>query len=194
MIAKKNNVKSYKLVFLGDTSVGKSSISNRYVTKEFYEFQEPTIGAAFLSKNININNRESRLDIWDTAGQERYRSLAPMYYRGAHGAFIVFDSTNSDTYIGAKKWIKELQNKVPECVLVLLGNKCDLNRNDINKEEVLQYCNENNIDFLFTSAKTGENVESAFSLMIEKLPEIIPDNINLIENETIIVVEQKKCC
>ena len=96
MITKKNMIKSYKLVFLGDSSVGKSSLSTRYVRKDFYEFQEPTIGfKAFLSKNIDS---KSKLDIWDTAGQERYRSLAPMYYRGAHGAFIVYDVTNSDSY------------------------------------------------------------------------------------------------
>jgi small GTP-binding protein len=194
MIAKKNNVKSYKLVFLGDTSVGKSCISMRYINKDFHEFQEPTIGAAFLSKNININNRESRLDIWDTAGQERYRSLAPMYYRGAQGAFVVYDITNEDSFIGAKNWVKELQKKVPECIIILLGNKCDLNSKVVPDDEVKQYCNENAIQFLLTSAKTGENVESAFSLMIEKLPKLEQNNIIIDDNETTNLQEKISCC
>ena len=185
-------IKSYKLVFLGDTSVGKSCLSTRYINKEFHEFQEPTIGAAFLSKHIDS---ESKLDIWDTAGQERYRSLAPMYYRGAHGAFIVYDVTNSDSYTGAIKWVYELQKQVPNCIIFLLGNKCDLKNKDVSDDEVKSYCHENNIDFLLTSAKTGENVEKAFSLMIQKLPKIIKNNIvfdNTTNDNT--YDNNKKCC
>ena len=86
--------KNYKLVFLGDTAVGKTCLSNRLVNNTFYEFQEPTIGAAFLSYKIEKNDCIIKLDMWDTAGQERYKSLAPMYYRGAAGAIIVYDITS----------------------------------------------------------------------------------------------------
>lgn len=101
----------HKVVFLGETSVGKSSIVSRFTRDEFFEFQEPTIGAAFQSKSIHLDNCSVRMEFWDTAGQERYRSLAPMYYRGASVAFIVYDITNPDTLNNAKYWINQIKNK-----------------------------------------------------------------------------------
>lgn len=192
MINKNKN--NYKLVLLGDTAVGKSCIAMRYVNDDFYEFQEPTIGAAFLSKHINIKNNDTRLDIWDTAGQERYRSLAPMYYRGAQAAIVIYDITMNSSFNGAKSWIKELKSKTTNCYIVLLGNKCDLEKNRrVNNEEVENFCLENNIKHILTSAKTGENVETVFKTIIENLPEKI-----IIEN-TVITSEfdstnKKSCC
>ena len=100
---------SLKVVFLGDTAVGKSCLAVRFVRNEFFEFQEPTIGAAFLGKTINANDKRYKFEIWDTAGQERYRSLAPMYYRGAKAAVIVYDITDEDTFKGAKTWVSEIK-------------------------------------------------------------------------------------
>ena len=88
------NYNTFKIVFLGDTSVGKTCIVNQYVSKSFSEFQESTIGAAFISTDIYLEDRTVKLDIWDTAGQERYKSLAPMYYRNASAGFVIFDITN----------------------------------------------------------------------------------------------------
>lgn len=198
MINRKTHINNYKMVFLGDTAVGKSCISSRYIRNEFYEFQEPTIGAAFLSKTININNKDIRLDIWDTAGQERYRSLAPMYYRGAHGAFIVYDVTNPDSFIGAQTWINELYKKAPHCIILLLGNKYDLKKNiKISQEEVNTFCETNNIKHIYVSAKTGENIEEAFNYIIKLLPEktdiLIDDKILVKELEKIGLM-QKGCC
>ena len=97
-----------KLVFLGDTSVGKSSMVTRFLNKVFYEFQDPTIGAAFSSVTVDLDNKKIKFEIWDTAGQERYRSLAPMYYRGADAAVVVYDITNKDSFGVLEYWIKEL--------------------------------------------------------------------------------------
>ena len=99
----------YKVVLLGDTSVGKSCLASRFVNDTFFTFQEPTIGAAFMTKTLDNEKYKIRFEIWDTAGQERYRSLAPMYYRGAMAAIIVFDITQPDTFDGAKKWIQEIK-------------------------------------------------------------------------------------
>ena len=115
--------KPYKLVLLGDTAVGKSCIAVRFVRDEFSEFQEPTIGAAFLTSNINYNNINYRFEIWDTAGQERYRSLAPMYYRGSSAAIIVYDITQKDSFYGAKSWINEVKKRASHCKIILVGNK-----------------------------------------------------------------------
>ena len=102
---------NYKVVMLGNSAVGKSCVANRFVRDDFYEFQEPTIGAAFLTSEMNVNNRKIRFEIWDTAGQERYKSLAPMYYRGALAAVIVYDITSRDSLRGAKEWVIELKKK-----------------------------------------------------------------------------------
>mmetsp|Transcript_7968 Transcript_7968/g.15575 ORF Transcript_7968/g.15575 Transcript_7968/m.15575 type:complete len:133 (+) Transcript_7968:57-455(+) len=96
---------NFKLVLLGDAAVGKSSCVERFVKNEFFEFQQPTIGAAFLTQTIPLDEYIVKFEIWDTAGQERYRSLAPMYYRGAAAALVVYDITDSDSFAGARTWI-----------------------------------------------------------------------------------------
>ena len=121
------SVRHFKLVLLGDTAVGKSCLVVRFVRDEFFEFQEPTIGAAFLTQSVQLDSSVVKFEIWDTAGQERYRSLAPMYYRGAAAAIVVFDLSNKDSYNGAKSWVKELLRRGdPNVVIALAGNKADL--------------------------------------------------------------------
>ena len=152
---------NYKVVFFGDTSVGKSCIAARFVQNQFVEFQEPTIGAAFLSSTVDIDDKKIRFEIWDTAGQERYRSLAPMYYRNANTAVVVYDITNNDSFIGAKIWINELRNKGPDnCLIVLTGNKSDLeNKRKVNKNEIQNFVDHNDVIHILTSAKTGQNIK-----------------------------------
>ena len=104
-----SRVYHYKVVFLGESSVGKSSIVIRFVRNEFLEVQEPTIGAAFFTKSIMLDKGNIKMEIWDTAGQERYRSLAPMYYRGAKVAFVVYDITNKDSFFKASFVTKKLK-------------------------------------------------------------------------------------
>ncbi|CAH8256614.1 unnamed protein product [Arabidopsis lyrata] len=114
-------------VLLGDVGAGKSSLVLRFVKDQFVEFQESTIGAAFFSQTLAVNDATVKFEIWDTAGQERYHSLAPMYYRGAAAAIIVFDVTNQASFERAKKWVQELQAQDnPNMVMALAGNKSDL--------------------------------------------------------------------
>ena len=98
-------------MLLGDSAVGKSSLVLRFVRGQFFEYQESTIGAAFLTQTVALNDTTVKFEIWDTAGQERYHSLAPMYYRGAAAAIVVYDITNRDTFQRAKQWVKELQRQ-----------------------------------------------------------------------------------
>lgn len=101
----------FKLVLLGESAVGKSSLVLRFVKGQFHEFQESTIGAAFLTQTVCLDDTTVKFEIWDTAGQERYHSLAPMYYRGAQAAIVVYDITNADTFARAKTWVRELQRQ-----------------------------------------------------------------------------------
>nr|CCA15376.1 Rab5 family GTPase putative [Albugo laibachii Nc14] len=169
-----NNTCHFKLVLLGDTAVGKSCLVVRFVRDEFYEFQEPTIGAAFLTQTVNLSDGCAvKFEIWDTAGQERYRSLAPMYYRGAAAAIVVYDVTNKDSFTGAKSWVKELQRRGDSNVVIALaGNKADLEtRRAVTLEEARQYAEDNGILHLETSAKTSANVKNLFVAIATNLPQ-----------------------
>eukprot|EP00850_Spirogloea_muscicola_P001390 SM000005S17187 [mRNA] locus=s5:614408:616792:- [translate_table: standard] len=165
-----------KLVLLGDMGAGKSSLVLRFVKGQFSEYQESTIGAAFLTQSVAVNDTTVKFEIWDTAGQERYHSLAPMYYRGAAAAVIVYDITNTDSFARAKKWVQELQKQGnPNLVMALAGNKADLdNARKVTAEEAQGYAEEHGLFFMETSAKSAENVNELFYEIARKLPKVQP--------------------
>jgi len=162
----------FKLVLLGESAVGKSSLVLRFVKGQFHEYQESTIGAAFLTQTVCLQDTTVKFEIWDTAGQERYHSLAPMYYRGAQAAIVVYDITNQDTFARAKTWVKELQRQAsPNIVIALAGNKADLsNKRMVDHDEAAAYSEENGLLFMETSAKTAMHVNDIFLAIAEKLP------------------------
>ncbi|CAI8049753.1 Ras-related protein Rab-5C [Geodia barretti] len=160
----REKVCQFKLVLLGESAVGKSSLVLRFVKGQFHEYQESTIGAAFLTQTVNLDDTTVKFEIWDTAGQERYHSLAPMYYRGAQAAVVVYDISDGDTFVRAKNWVKELQRQAsPSIVIALAGNKADLK--DIRKvhiEDAQSYAEDNGLLFMETSAKSDQNVQELF--------------------------------
>jgi small GTP-binding protein len=125
-----------KVCIIGDTDVGKTSLSMRYCHGDFPDNTTPTIGASFLQRKVLIDNTEISLQIWDTAGQESFRSMAPMYYRGAKGAICVFDMTNLESFQKVAIWIRDLKNHSdPNVVICIAGNKCDKSNSfDVVKE------------------------------------------------------------
>ena len=164
-----------KMVILGESSVGKTSLALRIVRDEFFEFSEPTIGAAFLSHSVETSNGRIKYEIWDTAGQERYRSLAPMYYRGASVALVVYDITNKDSFSRAQHWVNELKrNGSADILITLVGNKIDReDAREIEKECVQEFADEHCLKHIETSAKTGVNIPELFdslsNILIHKL-------------------------
>jgi len=167
-----SKVFQFKLVLLGDSAVGKSSLVLRFVRGQFFEYQESTIGAAFLTQTVALHDTTVKFEIWDTAGQERYHSLAPMYYRGAAAAIVVYDITNPESFTRAKNWVKELQRQGnPNIVIALAGNKADLgSKRRVEVEEAQAYANEIGIFFMETSAKSALNVNELFVDIARKLP------------------------
>lgn len=163
-----------KVVIIGNTCVGKSCIVHRQTKNQFSIYSEPTIGAAYSSIPININNNIINLQVWDTAGQERYKSLAPMYYRGSSVAIIVYDITSKESFEGAKSWISEIKKLSDINIFFLVGNKCDLyNTRSVTLEEAELYSYTNNIFFIETSARSGYNIDNLFKSVAEKISQNI---------------------
>ncbi len=168
-----------KVVILGDSSTGKTSIATRYVNEKFEQIEESTIGASFLQKDLLINNCKISYEIWDTAGQERYRSLAPMYYRNAKLALVVFDITNKNSFLSAIEWIKEIKEKCDNTLIALLGNKCDL-ENHIDKVLIEEFIKSYDIPYFETSAKKDINISEVFTNLSSNFTNLNKQNdINL---------------
>mmetsp|Transcript_25317 Transcript_25317/g.68784 ORF Transcript_25317/g.68784 Transcript_25317/m.68784 type:complete len:197 (+) Transcript_25317:108-698(+) len=163
---------SAKLVLLGDMGAGKSSLVLRYVKGTYFDDLAATVGAAFLTKVIH--ELGIKFEIWDTAGQERYHSLAPMYYRGAKAAIIVYDITSPESFARAKGWVRELQRQGnPDMIMALAGNKADLEEHRaVSPDEAQAYAAENGIYFVETSAKTAANVSELFLDLARKIPKV----------------------
>lgn len=170
----------------------------RFVNNDFQPNKEPTIGAAFLTKKISLPSRTIKFEIWDTAGQERFASLAPMYYRNAQAALVVYDLTKPSSLVKARHWVAELQRQAsPGIVIALVGNKVDLCNEEegevaesegqedgeqgeedadgdarkISTREAKAYADEENLLFFETSAKTGLNVTEVFTAIANAIPE-----------------------
>ncbi|MED6174015.1 hypothetical protein PIB30_064965 [Stylosanthes scabra] len=160
------NCKFYveKTVLVGDMGSGKTSLALRFVKGLFFDNQEPTVGAAFFTQLLSLPEATVKFDIWDTAGQERYHSLAPIYYRGAAAAIVVYDISSTDTFVKAEKWVEELQiHGSHKLVMALVANKSDLEPNrEVETEEGEQFAHESGMFYIETSAKTGENINELF--------------------------------
>lgn len=162
----------YKIVFLGDQGVGKTSIITRFMYDSFDKLYQATIGIDFLSKTMYLEDRTVRLQLWDTAGQERFRSLIPSYIRDSSVAVVVYDITNRASFLNTSKWIEDVRNERGNDVLiVLVGNKTDLSeRRQVSVEEGEDKASKEGIMFIESSAKAGFNIKSLFRKLATALP------------------------
>ena len=162
------DVQHFKLIFLGDQFVGKSSILNRFYQDKFEPDYQATIGLDFHSKNVNINGNTVRLLLYDTAGQEKFKSLIPMYIRDANIIIVVYDISNKDSFTHTEHWVNETKDlKREDAIFVLVGNKIDLeDKRVVQKKEAEDFATEKGFLFYEVSAKTGEQVQELFETKI----------------------------
>lgn len=165
----------YKLVLLGDNGGGKSSLILRFVRGVFYEYQESTIAAAFLSQSVCLRKCTVKFEIWDAAGQERYHSLAPMYYRGAAAAVVVYDIASADAFRRTKGWVQELQRCARADIAIALTGHHGSSIYDtprtrqVSVAEARDYAEGNGLFFIETCARTAMNVDVLFRAIAAKL-------------------------
>lgn len=164
----------YKLVLLGDESVGKTSIITRFMFDKFKTTHKVTVGVDFIARTMHLSNdRQVRLMLWDTAGQERFRALLPSYIRDSSVAVIVYDVTNRKTFVHTDQWIEDVKvERGQDVLIVLVGNKTDLQmKRQVTYSEGEAKAKEKGYLFVETSAKEGFNVKGLFHKLAQLLPE-----------------------
>ena len=199
----------FKIILIGNASVGKTSIFNKFTTGDFSKIYKSTIAAEFKSKLLKVNkNLWAKLVIWDTCGTENYRSLTRQYYRGADGAIVIFDLTDQSSFNDLKKWIKDIKNYGEKDIqIIIVGNKLDLfNQRKVTQSQANNFCNENKYKYIEASAKDGTNLLKIFEELTfdltNKNQEKIKNEINKksqIKNLEIMAKEEiqekkKGCC
>ena len=149
----------YKIILVGDSGVGKTSILKKFINNEFNEDIKCTINIDFFSKSIKIDkNLYTKLEIYDTAGQEKYRSLIKKYYQGTDGIILVFDLTNENSFNKLKSWINEVSDNTEKAQIILVGNKADLIERKIDEETAENFAKQRDMKYIETSAKEGTNI------------------------------------
>lgn len=180
---------SFKILLIGDSGVGKSSILLSYISNFVHDLS-PTIGVDFKIKMLTVGGKKLKLTIWDTAGQERFGTLTSSYYRGAHGIILVYDVTRRETFTNLMKvWAKEVELYLThhDCIKILVGNKVDRgSERAVTTEEGMAVAKEHQSLFFECSARTRENVDRCFRELSSKILEVP----SLLENGSV-VVKQK---
>ena len=202
---------SFKLIFIGDSSVGKSCLTAKAVKNNFEEYYQATVGFEFLTFNMKVNDKVIKLQIWDTCGQEIYKSLISNFYRNSSLAVLVYAIDNKESFNHVENWLNDLKSQAnPDVRIFLVGNKADLEEDrKIGKEEGQKYKEDQHLDlFMETSAKTGHN---ARNVLVEAAKILYKDYLKFDENtqkdndpnsqkkdgKKLIKIEQKKkkgCC
>ena len=198
-----------KILLIGDSSVGKTSILLKYIDDQFPEMHISTIGVEYKIKTLTINEKKVVLRIWDTSGEERYRSITRNFYRNANGIFFIFDITNKESFDNIKNWLIDSENIETKVTKILIGNKIDLeNQRKVGKNIIEKYAEKKEMKYYETSAKEGTNIDIIFMelakliLSNNSLDEIIDDyndysynnsSFNL-SNESEPQKKKKICC
>ena len=161
----------FKILLIGDSGVGKSSILLRFTDDSFEEQMSSTIGVDFKVKTMSLGGKTVKLTIWDTAGQERFRTLTSSYYRGCHGIILVFDVNERETFTNLHRWLEEfeLYTTTQHTAKLLVGNKIDLKQREVSIEEATSFARKQAMMYIEASAKTREGIRQSFEEVVQKV-------------------------
>ena len=198
MTEKDNTSESvYKVLLLGDSTVGKTCFLMRYTDNTFQEIHMSTIGLDYRLKSMTLKSGKNvKVQIWDTAGQDRFRAITKNYFKGAHGIILIYDVTNQLSFDNVSNWINQIKEEASDKVTIfLVGNKIDdVENRKIQTESGKNLAENFQLQFYETSAKTGENVEKTFQALVEKIDEISLINIKKGGKLTPGNGKKKGCC
>ena len=160
----------FKLLIIGDSYVGKSSLLSKYVDNNFDENFNSTIGVDFKSKHLDIDDKMVKLQIWDSSGEKIFKSISCLYYKNCHGIMLVFDLTNRKSFQNIKTWLKDIKEycRVDDVPKILIGNKTDKAR-IIPYEEIIEFSDSMNLVYIETSAKHDTNIDKAFQELTREI-------------------------
>ena len=187
----------YKILLLGDSTVGKTCFLLRYMDETFLDLHMATIGLDYRLKTMILEEQKIvKVQLWDTAGQDKFRAITRNYYKGASGIILIYDVTNIKSYENIKKWINEIKEEISDKVtIILIGNKIDnIKERKVTKEQGEKLANEVNIPFFETSAKTGEGINESVFFLVKKIADNDPEFKNRGRNLNIRIKKKRKCC
>jgi Ras-related protein Rab-1A len=190
----------FKLLIIGDSSVGKSSILLRFADDRFTESFLSTIGVDFKIRTLTIDNKTIKLQIWDTAGQERFKTITNAYYRGSHGIIIVYDITNLESFNNVARWLEDIHRYTSNTAYkILIGNKSDLlEKREVDYNTAKQFADQKGITFLETSAKNSNNVQELFLDMTKHIKNTFIQNSGKVDTVQIgsnkLITKRRGCC
>ncbi|EDR29537.1 hypothetical protein, conserved [Entamoeba dispar SAW760] len=184
----KGSIYTFKVLVIGESSVGKTAIMERFCENQFKGDYMSTIGMDFNTKTISVNGQSIKLKIWDTAGQERFRNVTTSYYRGTQGCLVVYDVCNKGSFEMLDYWIEEYKREQPNSEVVIVGNKIDSTQRDVTDSMSESYAHSRNLVSMTCSALNGTGVKEAFEklasqilenkLLMESLPETTETNLD----------------
>ena len=187
----------YKVLLLGDTTVGKTCFLMKYTDKTFQDIHMATIGLDYRLKSMKLKSGKNiKLQMWDTAGQDRFRAITKNYYKGSHGIILIYDVTNVQTFENVKQWVSQIREEASANVIIYIaGNKIDMEEErKVNKEEGEKLAEELGFPFVETSAKSGININETFEDLVERIDKIYGNSPQKVTRNNLYKAKDKKCC
>ena len=188
-----------KILIVGDSTVGKTNFIKKYVENKFNESYFASTGIDLITTSIKIEGKSFKIQIWDTAGQEKYRAMTKNLFLKTQGIVIIFDISNETSFINLKSWMNDIKEECSADIpMILVGNKLDLeDKRVIDKERAMEFAKNEKLEYIETSSKSGENINKALSLIIEKIYQRADSNSNFsftLDDGTVKKKSKKMCC
>ena len=187
----------YKVLLLGDSTVGKTCFLMKYTDKTFQDIHMATIGLDYRLKSMKLKSGKSiKLQIWDTAGQDRFRAITKNYYKGSHGIILIYDITNIQSFENVKTWVNQIREEAsPNVIIYIAGNKVDMeNERKVDKDDGEKLAEDLGFPFVETSAKNGININETFEDLVERIDKVYGNIQQKPIKNKLYKAKGKKCC